>query len=135
MTHLTALSIISGILPSNVVSIILSLSSDYKSFVWSTSATHFKRGGVLRIFDFVPFLPSKCLHRSPRKACAKSGVARPNVITHRLMGEGNAVNIRQPRLKNTTWEATKRAYRRIITQEERDSGYLPATFQADILSY
>ncbi len=48
----------------------------------------------------------------------------------RLMGECNAVKIRQPRLKSSTWEATKRAYSKIITQEERDSGYIPATFQA-----
>ena len=54
---------------------------------------------------------------------------------HRLMGEGNAVNIRQPRLKNSTWEATKRAYNNIITQEERDSGYLPATFQATSFTF
>lgn len=51
----------------------------------------------------------------------------------RLMGESNAVNIRQPRLKDLTWEATKKAYRNIITEEERDSGYLPATFQATSL--
>lgn len=49
------------------------------------------------------------------------------------MAEGNAVNIRQPRLKSSTWEATKTAYDSIITQEERDSGYIPATFQANLL--
>lgn len=45
------------------------------------------------------------------------------------MGESNAVKIRQPRLKRDTWEATKEEYLKIITQEERDSGYIPVTFQ------
>ena len=52
----------------------------------------------------------------------------------RLMGESNAVKIRQSRFKKSTWEGTKRAYLRVITQEERDSGYIPATFQVFQLS-
>ena len=47
----------------------------------------------------------------------------------RLMGESNGVKIRQPRFKKSTWTATKAAYASLIPQEERDGGFLPATFQ------
>lgn len=47
----------------------------------------------------------------------------------RQMGESNAVRIRQPRYRHATWQATKAAYQTTLTQDERDSGSIPATFQ------
>jgi len=48
----------------------------------------------------------------------------------RQMGESNAVRIRQPRFRRGTWEATKAAYLTTLTEEERASGSIPATYQA-----
>lgn len=51
------------------------------------------------------------------------------IVGSRQMGESNAVKIRQPRFRRATWEATKAAYQTTLTEEERASGSIPATFQ------
>ncbi len=51
----------------------------------------------------------------------------------RQMVESNAVRIRQPRYRHATWQATKAAYQTTLTQDERDSGSIPATFQVRTL--
>lgn len=54
----------------------------------------------------------------------------PMQLVHhlRVMGESNAVRIRQPRLKTATWQAAVQKYREMFGKEE--DGTVPATFQA-----
>ena len=47
----------------------------------------------------------------------------------RSMGESNAVKIRQPRFRRSTWEATKAAYLSSLADDERADGAIPATYQ------
>lgn len=49
----------------------------------------------------------------------------------RVMGESNAVRIRQPRLKTATWQAAVQKYREMFGKEE--DGTVPATFQVGTL--
>lgn len=51
----------------------------------------------------------------------------------RLMGESNAVMVRRPRLRGATWEAICAAYMSTLTEEERQSGSIPATFEVSII--
>lgn len=48
---------------------------------------------------------------------------------YRQMGESNAVNVRQPRLRLKTWDAARQAYISTLTPEEQARGSVPATYQ------
>lgn len=49
------------------------------------------------------------------------------------MGESNAVKVGRPRFQRRTWEATKDAYKRALTEDERQSAALPATYEVSII--